>query len=210
MRKIGRNDPCPCGSGKKYKKCCLPLDEESKIIRLKQESAPNEISDDRTISEDDVRLLIEDRLFWDVPVYQQIARDVTAFADQSYSWEDIAGMVLTWHAYSQIEQPVVRKKEVYLAAVEYGYAVIAQRWDVTQKMLADKYGASVSSISKKADEIVTVAREVFLDESEDDFEMEGLDEEELERLLEILEDVPVAKRAKLPSMLRKMKKNPRF
>ncbi|MFC1937968.1 SEC-C metal-binding domain-containing protein, partial [Chloroflexota bacterium] len=22
MSKIGRNDPCPCGSGKKYKKCC--------------------------------------------------------------------------------------------------------------------------------------------------------------------------------------------
>ena len=21
-RKIGRNEPCPCGSGKKYKKCC--------------------------------------------------------------------------------------------------------------------------------------------------------------------------------------------
>ncbi|MBN8909396.1 MAG: SEC-C domain-containing protein [Rhodospirillales bacterium] len=23
-RHVGRNDPCPCGSGKKYKKCCLP------------------------------------------------------------------------------------------------------------------------------------------------------------------------------------------
>ncbi len=23
MRDVGRNDPCPCGSGKKYKKCCL-------------------------------------------------------------------------------------------------------------------------------------------------------------------------------------------
>ncbi len=23
MRHVGRNDPCPCGSGKKYKKCCL-------------------------------------------------------------------------------------------------------------------------------------------------------------------------------------------
>ncbi len=23
MSKVGRNDPCPCGSGKKYKKCCL-------------------------------------------------------------------------------------------------------------------------------------------------------------------------------------------
>jgi len=22
--KIGRNDPCPCGSGKKYKRCCMP------------------------------------------------------------------------------------------------------------------------------------------------------------------------------------------
>ena len=26
-RRIGRNDPCPCGSGKKYKKCCLGEDE---------------------------------------------------------------------------------------------------------------------------------------------------------------------------------------
>jgi tetratricopeptide (TPR) repeat protein len=23
MKKPGRNEPCPCGSGKKYKKCCL-------------------------------------------------------------------------------------------------------------------------------------------------------------------------------------------
>ena len=23
MNKVGRNDPCPCGSGKKYKKCCI-------------------------------------------------------------------------------------------------------------------------------------------------------------------------------------------
>ena len=27
MAKIGRNDPCACGSGKKYKKCCLASDE---------------------------------------------------------------------------------------------------------------------------------------------------------------------------------------
>jgi preprotein translocase subunit SecA len=29
-KKVGRNDPCPCGSGKKYKKCCLPREEEAK------------------------------------------------------------------------------------------------------------------------------------------------------------------------------------
>jgi len=28
----GRNDPCPCGSGKKYKKCCLPKEEAAAVI----------------------------------------------------------------------------------------------------------------------------------------------------------------------------------
>lgn len=27
VQKIGRNDPCPCGSGKKYKLCHLPIRE---------------------------------------------------------------------------------------------------------------------------------------------------------------------------------------
>lgn len=27
-KKVGRNDPCPCGSGKKYKKCCLLKESE--------------------------------------------------------------------------------------------------------------------------------------------------------------------------------------
>jgi tetratricopeptide (TPR) repeat protein len=31
MAKIGRNAPCPCGSGKKYKKCCLPLHTVSSL-----------------------------------------------------------------------------------------------------------------------------------------------------------------------------------
>ncbi len=30
----GRNDPCPCGSGKKYKKCCLKKDEEARRAAL--------------------------------------------------------------------------------------------------------------------------------------------------------------------------------
>ena len=27
MAKLGRNDPCHCGSGRKYKQCCLAKDE---------------------------------------------------------------------------------------------------------------------------------------------------------------------------------------
>ncbi len=33
--KIGRNSPCPCGSGKKYKNCCL--NASKKVLTLKQE-----------------------------------------------------------------------------------------------------------------------------------------------------------------------------
>jgi tetratricopeptide (TPR) repeat protein len=29
MAKIGRNEPCPCGSGKKYKRCCQVLAAQS-------------------------------------------------------------------------------------------------------------------------------------------------------------------------------------
>jgi tetratricopeptide (TPR) repeat protein len=34
MTKIGRNDACPCGSGKKYKRCCLAKDEEAEGATL--------------------------------------------------------------------------------------------------------------------------------------------------------------------------------
>lgn len=32
MQQVGRNEPCPCGSGKKYKKCCLPRHEEARTL----------------------------------------------------------------------------------------------------------------------------------------------------------------------------------
>jgi methionyl aminopeptidase len=32
-KKIGRNDPCFCGSGKKYKKCCMNTEKNSKSLK---------------------------------------------------------------------------------------------------------------------------------------------------------------------------------
>jgi uncharacterized protein len=34
--KVGRNEPCPCGSGRKYKRCCATLDLSSSINRAIQ------------------------------------------------------------------------------------------------------------------------------------------------------------------------------
>jgi tetratricopeptide (TPR) repeat protein len=39
MEKAGRNDPCPCGSGKKYKKCCLPMHDADERQRAAEQQA---------------------------------------------------------------------------------------------------------------------------------------------------------------------------
>jgi hypothetical protein len=35
MRRAGRNDACPCGSGKKYKKCCAAKQASSRMSKIK-------------------------------------------------------------------------------------------------------------------------------------------------------------------------------
>jgi hypothetical protein len=48
MKKIGRNAPCPCGSGLKYKKCCLPQEKQTaapdKSAEQQQAFVTNEVT----------------------------------------------------------------------------------------------------------------------------------------------------------------------
>jgi hypothetical protein len=39
LEKVGRNEPCPCGSGKKYKRCCLKKHEEARLAQGGEEVA---------------------------------------------------------------------------------------------------------------------------------------------------------------------------
>ena len=43
MGKIGRNAPCPCGSGKKYKKCCLGKDAPPRTLPGSAERIPGPV-----------------------------------------------------------------------------------------------------------------------------------------------------------------------
>jgi tetratricopeptide (TPR) repeat protein len=44
MPKTGRNDPCPCGSGQKYKRCCMDKDQAAEhAILAAEEAARNAI-----------------------------------------------------------------------------------------------------------------------------------------------------------------------
>jgi len=67
MSQIGRNEPCPCGSGKKYKKCCLvaaasapagawtQAERQSALIALGRFAWRHEFDGDRAVAE---------QLFW--------------------------------------------------------------------------------------------------------------------------------------------------
>ena len=45
MAKIGRNDPCPCGSGKKYKHCCLQREAAAKSEVISRDRAMDAMMD---------------------------------------------------------------------------------------------------------------------------------------------------------------------
>jgi len=47
--KLGRNKPCPCGSGKKYKKCCLSLSGKVPNIFIDDQQQKNKYGDVRPI-----------------------------------------------------------------------------------------------------------------------------------------------------------------
>ncbi len=47
LKKIGRNDPCPCGSGKKYKKCCGRYEDIENTDDAQEETAQPEEKDQK-------------------------------------------------------------------------------------------------------------------------------------------------------------------
>jgi len=52
-RMIGRNEPCHCGSGLKYKKCCLAKDEEHARTATAAGGVPFTVAEDDSGWEED-------------------------------------------------------------------------------------------------------------------------------------------------------------
>ncbi len=87
-KKIGRNAPCPCGSGKKYKKCCLEQDKQREHEELQQKQAAQELAQQRNWNPFAEPPDPEDlELFEDDPT---VIRQHDAWEDDEYDedWED--------------------------------------------------------------------------------------------------------------------------
>ena len=122
--KIGRNEPCPCGSGKKYKKCCLNKDldkkDELKATKLEALSSGSpeiqQLRDDHVKVDDDRAIEVKDEvdLLWEDFEKSDLKRQVELFK----SALDNAELMDDELAFSMIDQVYLKsvnpseKKEV--------------------------------------------------------------------------------------------------
>lgn len=82
MAKIGRNEPCPCGSGKKHKKCCLETTAQpvTEVLREAALSEPHEhvcdfCSDELDELDDRADHILDELLGGRVDVAEALAHD---------------------------------------------------------------------------------------------------------------------------------------
>lgn len=62
MKKTGRNTPCPCESGLKYKYCCISKEERPRIIKIKDSRSDCGLEKEVDLSNDYMNLLAKSRI----------------------------------------------------------------------------------------------------------------------------------------------------
>jgi len=167
--KVGRNDLCPCGSGKKYKKCCI--DKESSVmeslLRLvtAEEAAAHEAAYAEQAAEPQaersagkltlakLRRMVSKDLKWDSPAHEQLALHLIESMRNHYEKELISEAVLLWNGYSLHAKPAVKKMGSYCAAIEY---LLSEEYGfmVTQTELAQKYEVTTATVSRNFKELL--------------------------------------------------------
>lgn len=140
MKKLGRNDPCHCGSGLKYKKCCLDKDAADNVTRITQ-------PDQKPLAS-----IIDDEMTWPNELHKLIAKHFFNQTRDLYQTKEIHDVIQIWNNYANTFVPVVKKIGVYPATLEYVLCQI-YGYAITQSALADKYKVSVGTLSQRANQI---------------------------------------------------------
>jgi len=155
--KVGRNNPCPCGSGKKYKKCCLSKDrvisEDPKIDNSNNtsDSKQTKIKDNPTNAELDDRIKsldgLEDinsptsQLLKMFGVNEELLTDLsskyTALKENWEKWSEVPDKFnqhyakLGWVAYNRMDVHVMKKAVgmAELSNVDVGEQILVDYYD---------------------------------------------------------------------------------
>jgi tetratricopeptide (TPR) repeat protein len=151
MTKTGRNDPCPCGGGKKYKHCCLKKDETTEHETL---AAGNQAAQEPG----DVRPRLTDLM--------KVIGRLAAQYDDDDGLTDAANVVLDFIHADKLDEAeqAARKFLVRFPDVYDGYdllgMVYAARGD--NKKAADYYRKAIDFIREHPDQSDTPELEAAL------------------------------------------------
>lgn len=176
--KVGRNDLCPCGSGKKYKRCCI--DKESSVMEsllrlvtadeaqayeaeaypVITESAAPQIAErsESKLTLAKLRKMASKDLKWENQMHEMLALHLIESMRYDYEKELISEALLLWNAYSLHAKPAVKKVGSYCAAIE---SLLSDRYGflITKTSLAEKYGVSAGTVSRNLKELLAYVDE---------------------------------------------------
>ncbi|WP_042200900.1 SEC-C metal-binding domain-containing protein [Paenibacillus camerounensis] len=177
MSKVGRNDLCPCGSGKKYKKCCLDKETSAveSILRLvtAEEAAAREaaavaaqaaaspeagVRPEGKLTLTKLKKMVTRELKWEHPAHEQLAMQLIENMRSQYERELIFEALVLWNGFSGQTRPAVKKAGSFCAAIEY---ILSEEYgfNLSQAELADKYEVTAATISRKVKEMLNYIEE---------------------------------------------------
>ncbi|GHV76000.1 hypothetical protein AGMMS49942_08210 [Spirochaetia bacterium] len=145
-KKVGRNDPCPCGSGKKYKHCCL----NKAVNPFKQDNKPYDLLTDYPLIVEDAEpgAITFDRYFKaqgieiDIPVYKALHhRAIPLWYKRDHVQEDLGRIDFLIEAFDMFTRVCDAENIPTFAAFDAQYQVHyhSKKWIGALKDLLEKY-----------------------------------------------------------------------
>lgn len=205
MSKIGRNDKCPCGSGKKYKKCCLGKETSAveSIMKLvaTEEPAAETKGESAALPEPKITLTtlkkkVTRDLKWEHPSHEQLALHLIETMRESYDRELIWEGLVLWNGYSRHNKPAVKKMGSFCAAIEF---ILSEQYgfSLTQADLAVKHEVTAPTISRKVKEMLNYVEQYGMGGAEEELllvNVTGSPKDQAQALLQKAMQTGVSKR----------------
>lgn len=175
MKTIGRNELCPCGSGKKYKYCCLNQEkrtnlgsqEDNRVIPFPG-AAKGSGQEDLNLKE--LRSLINQELEWRADAHRELVDKLLPQLVREYRLKDaesislLRSFLMIWNDYSNEMNPKFRKPGGYAGAMEY---LMANLLGVpsTQSEMAAKHQVSVTTLGNAFAKLYDYMAEAAIDQN---------------------------------------------
>lgn len=165
MINLGRNEPCRCGSGKKYKKCCLEKDrQQQRNVRVATSvevitnrrpgsavSAVSKMPPAPQVADQNSQMsaLNFTEMSWEHDMHRELAETAIPSIAEEYKLteEETSELISLWNNYSNSEAPRYRKPGGFAGALEYVTAT-KQGSTISQSELAAKHEVSATTLSK--------------------------------------------------------------